>query len=109
MKYGASTITQQLVKNAYLSNTKSLFRKMQELLLAFKVEGRLSKQEIMEWYLNIVEMSPGVYGMRAGSRYHFDKEPHELDFAEMVHLASILPAPTRFTRQPELHRERILR
>lgn len=109
MKYGASTITQQLVKNAYLSNTKSLFRKMQEVMLAFKIEGRLSKQEIMEWYCNIVEMSPGVYGIRAGSLYHFGKEPHQLDFPEMFSLAAILPAPTRFTRQPELLRERMLR
>jgi len=100
--YGASTITQQLARNVWLSQKKSLVRKLQEAILSVRLEERLTKQEILEWYINIIEMAPGIRGLRAGARYYFGKEPAELGFKEQLFLAAVLHAPSRYAAQAEL-------
>jgi monofunctional biosynthetic peptidoglycan transglycosylase len=70
---GASTITQQVVKNLYLSREKSITRKVKEIILAKRMEHELTKARILELYLNIVELGPMVYGVGHGARYYFDK------------------------------------
>ncbi|HET8646962.1 MAG TPA: biosynthetic peptidoglycan transglycosylase, partial [Vicinamibacteria bacterium] len=75
---GASTITQQLAKNLFLSRDKRLGRKLQELALALLLEATLGKQRILEIYLNVIEWGPGLYGLRPASRRYFGVEPREL-------------------------------
>ncbi len=102
--YGASTITQQLIKNVWLDSERSLTRKLTEAIMALELEGVLSKQEILEWYLNIIEMAPGIFGVSAGSMYYFGKEPHELNFNQQLMLAAVIHAPGRYA----MHAERAL-
>jgi hypothetical protein len=92
---GASTISMQLAKNLYLGREKTLSRKVQEALLTMLLEERLSKQEIMELYLNIVELGPGIYGVGQAAEHYFAKSASELSLAQSLYLASILPDPTR--------------
>ena len=99
--YGASTITQQLVKNVWLANTRSFTRKLAEAIMALELEGKLSKQEILEWYLNMCEMAPGIYGIRAGSRFYFGLEPHELRYGQQVFLVAVIHAPAWYAGHPE--------
>jgi monofunctional glycosyltransferase len=99
---GASTITQQLAKNLYLSRDKSLLRKLRELVIAQSLEHELSKGRILELYLNLVELGPLVYGVEAGARYHFDLPVSILTPAEGAWLAAILPGP-RQAYNPQLH------
>lgn len=93
---GGSTITQQLAKNLYLSKRKSLFRKVKEAAIAWRLERHLSKDRILELYLNIIEWGPGVYGAGAGSRHYFHKPPWDLNFCECVLLAAIIPSPKSY-------------
>lgn len=90
---GASTITQQLAKNLFLSREKTLVRKFREILLAWKLEKALKKDRILELYLNIVELGDSIYGIRKGSRFHFNKEPADLSLREATILAAMLPGP----------------
>jgi len=90
---GASTITQQLAKNLFLSRDKSLLRKLRELVIAQRIERELSKGRILELYLNVVELGPLVYGMGHGARYHFELPVGLLTPAEAAFLAAILPGP----------------
>ena len=90
---GGSTIEMQLAKNLWLDRTKTLGRKAQELFLAMALDSCLTKDEILETYLNVVEFGPGIYGIWAGSHYWFKKEPSELQPVEAFWLASILPHP----------------
>jgi len=105
---GGSTITQQLAKNLYLSKEKSLARKLREAAITCTLEWNLSKNRILELYLNVIEWGPGVYGVGMASRYYFRKSPAELDFFESILLASIIPSPTRYNplRYPERALER---
>ncbi|HEY4485517.1 MAG TPA: monofunctional biosynthetic peptidoglycan transglycosylase [Nitrospiria bacterium] len=110
---GGSTITQQLVKNVFLSKEKTITRKVKEALLAYRVERLLSKHRILELYLNEVEWGPGVYGAEAASRYFFDKHAAALTVSESALLAAMLVNPKRFdpgTRYERLkqRQERIL-
>ena len=93
---GASTITQQTVKNLYLWRGKSLTRKAIEAYLALLMEGMLSKTRILEIYLNIIEFGPGVYGAANASAVFFGKSPSQLTPAEAALLAAVLPNPKRF-------------
>ena len=93
---GASTVTQQLVKNLFLTRQKTISRKLQELFLAWQIERFLTKERIMELYLNIVELGPGVYGIGKAARYYFGKTPAELSLVECAHLGSILPNPRAY-------------
>ncbi|KIG16413.1 Monofunctional biosynthetic peptidoglycan transglycosylase [Enhygromyxa salina] len=95
VRLGASTITMQMVKNVLLSHERTLSRKLQELFLTWWVEQALSKQRIMELYLNVIEFGPGVYGVTDASRHYFGKHPGELSSLEAAYLASMLPSPVR--------------
>ncbi|MCV6608393.1 MAG: transglycosylase domain-containing protein [Campylobacterales bacterium] len=95
-KYGASTITQQVAKNLFLSNSKSLYRKAQEFLTAKRLEERFSKNEILELYLNIAEFGPEVYGIRAASYRIFNEDPKDINAAEGAFIATLLPSPKRY-------------
>jgi monofunctional biosynthetic peptidoglycan transglycosylase len=102
---GGSTITQQLAKNLYLSPSRSLLRKLRELLIAYSLEDNLSKQRILELYLNIAEWGPGVFGAEAAAQYWFGHSAQQLTPAEAVKLACALPNPFEFTprtRTPKL-------
>lgn len=90
---GASTITQQLAKNLYLSSEKSLLRKIKEALITFKIEYTLSKQKILELYCNIAEWGPGIFGAEAASQYYFKKSAATLTPYEAALLAAMLPSP----------------
>lgn len=90
---GASTITQQVAKNLYLWPGRSLARKGIEAWLAVLLEATLPKRRILEIYLNIAELGPGVYGVPAASRAYFGKSPAQLTDAEAALLAAVLPNP----------------
>jgi monofunctional biosynthetic peptidoglycan transglycosylase len=106
MARGASTITQQLAKNVFLSREKSLLRKGREVLIARRLEGALTKERILELYLNVVELGPLVHGVGAGARFHFGKSVGELTPADCAVLAAILPGP-RVAYNPALRPERV--
>jgi hypothetical protein len=93
---GASTITQQLAKNLFLSRDKQLGRKLQELAITFLLESALGKDRILEIYLNIIEWGPGVRGLRPAARHYFGCEPRALTPAEMAFLVSIIPGPIKY-------------
>jgi hypothetical protein len=95
IRLGASTITMQMVKNVLLSHERTLSRKLQELFLTWYVEQSLTKQRIMEIYLNVIEFGPGVYGVTQGARHYFGKPPAELTPPEAAYLALMLPSPVR--------------
>jgi monofunctional glycosyltransferase len=90
---GASTITQQLAKNLWLSPSRNPLRKGREALLTWQLERTLSKRRILELYLNVVELGPGVYGVGAASQRYFGKAPADLDESEAAQLAATLPNP----------------
>ena len=92
---GASTITQQLVKNLYLSPKRSFWRKGIEAWFAVLAELCLSKERILELYVNIVELGPGIYGVGAASEHFFGKPAAALSDAEAALLAAVLPNPVR--------------
>jgi len=93
---GASTITMQLARNAFLHKRKTLLRKARELILARRLEKNLSKARILELYLNIVEWGDGIYGAEAAARYYFGKSAANLNLAEATLLAGMLPNPKYF-------------
>lgn len=97
---GGSTITQQLAKNLLLSGERSLLRKGQELVLTQLLELMLSKQRILEIYLNSVEWGQGVFGAEAAARHYFRKSASQLSAAEAARLAVMLPQPKRFEKLP---------
>ena len=92
---GGSTITQQLAKNLYLSTSKSFVRKIREFLIARRLEKTLSKERILNLYLNVIEWGPGVYGLPAAARRWFGKDAADLTLEEMVRLTAIIPRPLR--------------
>ena len=92
---GASTITQQLAKNLYLSTDKSVIRKIKELLIAISLERHLSKDRIFTLYLNVIEWGPGLFGVEAASQYYFHKTVAQLDLEEMVRLVAVIPQPLK--------------
>ncbi len=93
--HGGSTITQQLAKNLYLSPERSWFRKAREALITRSLERHLTKERILELYLNVVEWGNGVYGAEAAAQHHFGTSAAELTLDEAAWLAAILPAPLR--------------
>ena len=92
---GASTVTQQTVKNLYLWPGRSLVRKGLEAWLTILAEACLSKQRILEIYLNVAEFGPGIYGVGAASRFYFGTSPDRLTDAQAALLAAVLPNPRR--------------
>ena len=96
---GASTITQQLAKNLFLSGERTPLRKGQELLLTYALETCLSKQRILEIYLNHVEWGEGLFGAQAAARYYFRTDAAQLGVGQAARLAVMLPAPKRFEKR----------
>ncbi|MBI4508630.1 MAG: transglycosylase domain-containing protein [Deltaproteobacteria bacterium] len=90
---GGSTISQQLVKNLYLSRERTLTRKLLEAVLTWRLESLVSKRRILEVYLNIIELGDGVYGIGPAAKRWFGKEPEKLTVAEAAFLAALTPAP----------------
>ena len=97
---GGSTITQQLAKNLFLSGERTLLRKGQEFALAFMLEALLSKQRILEIYLNSVEWGEGVFGAEAAAQHYYRKPAAKLSSYEAARLAVMLPRPKHFEKLP---------
>ncbi len=93
---GASTLTQQVAKNFLLTNEVSLNRKIKEAILAFRIERALSKQRILELYLNQIYLGSGAYGVAAASLEYFDKSIKDLNYAEAALLAALPKAPSKY-------------
>ena len=93
---GASTITQQVAKNFLLSNEVSIERKIKEAILAFRIERALSKERILELYLNQIYLGQGAYGIASASLQYFDKSISELNYSEAALLAALPKAPSRY-------------
>ncbi len=98
---GASTLTQQLAKNLFLTREKSLHRKLRELSYSFLLESTLGKNRILEIYLNIIEWGPGLYGLRPAARHYFGREPQALTPREIAFLVSMIPGPIKYQRSIE--------
>jgi hypothetical protein len=94
-KRGGSTISMQLIKNAFLSRNKTLSRKIEEILIVWLIENNriMSKNRMLEVYFNIIEWGRGIYGISEASHYYFGKSPSELSVGESIYLASIVPNP----------------
>lgn len=97
---GGSTITQQLAKNVFLSSERNFVRKGQEFVITFMLEALLSKERILEIYLNNVEWGEGVFGVQAAARHYFRADASQLSSLQAARLAVMLPAPKRFERNP---------
>jgi len=93
--FGASTISQQTVKNLFLSPSKNPLRKWHEFVLTYLMERNLSKKRIIEIYLNIAEFGRGVYGVEAASRHYWGKSVSDLSVSQAVELAATLPGPIK--------------
>ena len=93
---GASTITQQVAKNFLLTNEVSLNRKIKEAILAFRIERALSKERILELYLNQIYLGSGAYGVAAASLEYFDKSIKDIDYAQAAMLAALPKAPSKY-------------
>jgi monofunctional biosynthetic peptidoglycan transglycosylase len=107
-KRGASTITQQLAKNLYLSSEKSFIRKGREALITYFLERELPKRRILELYLNVIEWGDGVYGAEAASQYYFHKPAASLGPREAAFLSAIIPNP-RTVFNPQTNPRRVAR
>jgi len=105
---GASTITQQTAKNLYLSQKKTITRKIEEVYLAKRMEHELTKGRILELYLNTVELGPMVYGIGHGAQYYFDRPARALTPRECAFLAAMLPGPQK-VYNPYRHMDRVLK
>lgn len=105
---GASTITQQVAKNLFLSREKTISRKIKEVILARRMEEELTKGRILELYLNVVELGPMVYGVGHGARYYFGKPASALTPRECAFLAAMLPGP-RIAYNPYRNLNKVVR
>jgi hypothetical protein len=92
---GGSTISMQLVKNAFLTRKKTLSRKIEEILIVWLIENNniITKDRMLEVYFNIIEWGPGIYGISEAAHYYFGKSPSELTLGESIYLAKIVPRP----------------
>ncbi|HEY8271472.1 MAG TPA: monofunctional biosynthetic peptidoglycan transglycosylase [Pseudobdellovibrionaceae bacterium] len=95
---GGSTISQQLAKNMFLYKDKTLLRKGLEALITTKIEKTLTKKEILERYLNVVEFGKSIYGVKQAANFYFKKTPAQLDVVESAFLAMILPNPIKYSQ-----------
>jgi monofunctional biosynthetic peptidoglycan transglycosylase len=107
-KRGASTISQQLAKNLYLSSRRSFFRKGQEALITVFLERTLSKKRILELYLNVIEWGDGIYGAEAAAQHYFHKPAASLSANEAAYLSAMIPNP-RTVFNPQVNPRRVSR
>lgn len=105
---GASTISQQLAKNLYLSSHRSFVRKGQEAVITLFLERLLTKRRILEIYLNVIEWGDGIYGAEAASRYYFNKPASALTASEAAYLSAMIPNP-RTVFNPRVNPKRVAR
>ncbi|MCS7183852.1 MAG: PBP1A family penicillin-binding protein [Patescibacteria group bacterium] len=96
LNYGGSTLTQQLARNLFLSNEKSIFRKIKEIILALELERRFSKEKILEYYLNSINYGSGNIGIKAAADFYFNKNLQSLDWSEVAILVSIPKSPKNY-------------
>lgn len=94
---GGSTITQQLIRSVYLTNQKSIARKVREIVLSIELEGRYSKDQIFDWYLNEIPFGENAYGAESASQTYFDKPASDLSLAEAASLTAMIPAPSHYS------------
>ncbi|WP_417336382.1 transglycosylase domain-containing protein [Halobacteriovorax marinus] len=95
---GASTISQQLTKNLFFSNDRSLQRKLKELGATMYLENKVSKEKILELYLNVIQYGDGIYGIKDAAKHYFNKSPKSLTAKEGAFLAMLLPSPVRYAQ-----------
>ncbi len=95
---GGSTITQQLAKNLFLNKDKSFIRKGLEALITIRIEHVLSKKEILERYLNVVQFGKDVFGVKQAAQFYFKKTPAQLSVLESAFLAMVLPNPEKYSQ-----------
>jgi monofunctional biosynthetic peptidoglycan transglycosylase len=107
-KRGASTISQQLAKNLYLSSERSFMRKGQEAIITYFMERNLPKKRILEIYLNVIEWGDGIYGAEAASQYYFHKPAANLNAREAAFLSAMIPNP-RTVFHPQVNPKRVAR
>lgn len=93
---GASTLSQQVVKNLFLTQDRTLRRKLKEVLLTQEMEKRLTKNEILELYFNLIEVGPDLYGVGIAAQHYFKKQPRDMNAAEGAFVALMLPSPRKF-------------
>lgn len=107
LRHGASTITQQLAKNLYLSPKRTPWRKLREWAIARGLEAKLTKRRILELYLNVVELGPRTFGAEAATRRYFGKSASDLSDLEAATLAAVIPSPRIY--DPVRHPQRVAR
>lgn len=107
-KRGASTVSQQLTKNLYLSEERSFFRKGREAIYTYFLERELSKKRILEIYLNVIEWGDGIYGAEAASRVYFNKSASSLTPQEAAYLSAMIPSPLNVFN-PKKNPKRVIR
>jgi monofunctional biosynthetic peptidoglycan transglycosylase len=107
-KRGASTITQQLAKNLYLSSERTFARKAKEAAITYFLERSLSKCRILEIYLNVIEWGDGIYGAEAASQFYFHKHASDLTPAEAAYLSAMIPSPLNVFN-PQKNPRRVVR
>jgi membrane peptidoglycan carboxypeptidase len=100
-KRGASTIPMQLAKNMFLSRDKTATRKLQEFFLTVIITEKLSRDKILEFYLNLIEFGPDLYGIGPASNHYFDIDPSQLSLSQSIFLASVLPKPRSVYFKPD--------
>ncbi|MGL5086751.1 MAG: transglycosylase domain-containing protein, partial [Clostridium sp.] len=103
--HGASTLTQQVIKNTVLTNEVSIERKVKEIYLALKLEKKLTKDQILAQYLNTIPLGGKVYGVEEAAKYYFDKSAKDLSLIESAYLAGITQAPTFYSAYNEINIE----
>jgi monofunctional biosynthetic peptidoglycan transglycosylase len=94
--FGASTISQQTIKNIYLTENKNLYRKLKEIISVQRLERSITKNEILELYLNLIEFGPDLYGINAAAKYYFNTTPKRLNAAQGAFLALLMPSPRKY-------------
>jgi monofunctional glycosyltransferase len=107
-KRGASTVTQQLAKNLYLSEDRNFLRKGREAVYTYYLEKQLNKKRILELYLNIIEWGDGIYGAEAASRVYFNKSASQLTPREAAYLSAMIPSPLKVFN-PKINPKRVVR
>ncbi len=107
-KRGASTVTQQLAKNLFLSEDRNFLRKGREAVYTYFLERELSKKRILELYLNVIEWGDGIYGAEAASRYYFKKSASDLTKDDAAFLSAMIPSPLNVFN-PAKNRKRVVR
>lgn len=95
---GASTITQQLIKNLYFDTDRSLWRKTKEMALTLWIEDHVEKNKILETYLNVIEYGENLYGIKDAAKFYFKKDPAHLNARESAFIAMLLPSPKRYAQ-----------